>query len=271
MGLVKKYSQSRKNGITPKHHRGQNFLVDKNILGKIIATADIAPSETILEVGPGMGALTELLVKKAKRVVAVEIDKDLVEVLREKFASVKNLEIVKDDILEVSVPDVVSSYSIVANIPYNITSRFFRKFLEGDTRPERMVILLQKEVAQRMTARVPDMNLLALSVQLFSTIRIAFPVSRGCFSPRPRVDSAVVVLTLKKEKDLPSKEIRGAFFTLAKAAFSQKRKQCAQTIAKKCGIPLKEVHAAFEKCGVGTKARAEEISLEQWLVLARLV
>lgn len=260
-----------------KRHRGQNFLVDKNILAKIVETAGIKPSETILEVGPGMGALTEELVKRAKAVIAVEIDKDLFSHLSERFIDCKNLSLIKDDILNIDISSLlhdvssfkfqVSRYSIVANLPYNITSRFFRKFLEAEPQPERMTVLVQKEVASRMTARPPDMNLLALSVQLFCDVKVAFGVSRSCFRPKPKVESAVVNLLIHPER---AERVEWVL-RLAKTAFSQKRKQCAQTIGKKLDIPLATIRDAFQKADIGSRARAEEISLKQWLALAEHV
>lgn len=277
--------------FAPKRHRGQNFLIDKNILKKIADMAAITKDDIVLEVGPGTGALTTELVKRAKRVIAVEIDRDLFSFLEEKFADCENLTLVKDDILSVDVASLLQQdigcrtqrikngfqtipytlypipYSIVANLPYNITSRFFRKFLEEESaRPKAMIVLVQKEVAQRMIARPPDMNLLALSVQLYADIHIAFSVSRHCFRPKPKVESAVVQLNIIARS--ARNDSAKAILHLAKAAFSEKRKQCAKTIAKKCGIPLERMHAAFDSAGVPLTARAEEISIEQWTRLS---
>lgn len=280
----------------PKRHRGQNFLVDKNIVRKIVAAAGLTKESVVLEVGPGTGNLTEELIKRAGQVIAVEIDKDLFAHLQKRFADAPNLTLIKDDILDVDVVLLLqrvkqviggrlsvigfrelqpltsnllplTSYSVVANLPYNITSRFFRKFLEDESRPEKMIVMVQKEVADRMRAVPPDMNLLALSVRLFAKVKVLFPVSRTCFSPKPRVESAVVALQCHPES------VEGSYarniFRLARAGFSSKRKYCASNINREIGIPLAAIHAAFESMGLSPKVRAQEISLEQWKKLAK--
>lgn len=267
--------------MKPKRHRGQNFLIDGNIVRKIIAAARLTKDSVVLEVGPGKGALTEELVKGVGRVIAVEIDKDLFASLEKKFVDTPNLTLIKDDILDVDVASLlqrvigdrlsVIGYLIVANIPYNITSRFLRKFLEVGPRPKKLVVMVQKEVAERMTATAPDMSLLALSVQLFSTPRILFPVSPNCFFPKPRVQSVVMELRIKADRELPSVATRETLFRLAKAAFSEKRKQCAKLISKKCDLEPERVLAAFEKVDLDPRARAESISVQQWLELVHML
>lgn len=256
--------------IIPKRHRGQNFLIDRNIVRKIVNAAQLTKDSIVLEVGPGTGNLTEELIKRAGQVIAVEIDKDLFAHLQKRFADAQNLTLIKDDILDVDPTSYLlqaTSYVIVANLPYNITSRFFRKFLESELRPERMVVMVQKEVAERMRAVPPNMNLLALSIQLFADIKVLFPVSRTCFSPKPRVDSAVVALERHPEpvEGSHAKNI----FRFARAGFSSKRKYCASNINREIGIPLAKIHAAFEELGLSPKVRAQEISLEQWKELTQ--
>lgn len=184
----------------PKHHRGQNFLTDRNVLNNIVQRAHVGLTDTVVEIGAGTGNLTELLARKAGRVIAIEIDRDLIPVLEKRCSAYPNVEIVKDDARAFDPESYElqpGGYCVVANIPYNITSMIIRKFLEETPRPSRMVLLIQKEVAERICAHPPHMSIMALSVQYFATPKILFPVSRNCFTPRPAVDSAVIEIAVK--------------------------------------------------------------------------
>jgi 16S rRNA (adenine1518-N6/adenine1519-N6)-dimethyltransferase len=262
-------------GIQPLHRRGQNFLVDNNIIKKIISAANIKKTDTIMEIGSGSGELTAQLAARAKKVYAVEIDPHLFEIVDARFRGNDTVILIQDDIR--AVPQETfgkknGSYRVIANIPYHITSHILRKFLEHDPRPHDMILLMQKEVAQRIVARPPRMSLLAVSVQYYADAKILFSVSRNSFFPKPNVDSAVVRLVVKKEFIQKSNGMHNDavfFFSLVRAAFSAKRKQCAQTIAKKLHVPLQKILMAFQKADIPEKARAQEISVEQWARIAR--
>lgn len=260
--------------IQPKRHRGQNFLIDSNVLQKIFSAIEFEKTDTVLEVGAGFGVLTGELLPRVRRVIAVELDKELAQILRTTFSSAPNLEIIQDDILALPLSRFGAhdgSYGVVANLPYNITSRFLRKFLEGLPRPRVLYLLVQKEVAQRMCTKAGDMNLLALSVQYFSHPRILFPVSRNCFYPKPRIESAYIALNVKTAGELLFPGQTARMFALARAAFSEKRKQCARTIARKLALSPTAVLQAFQQLGITPAARAQEISLDQWKALSTLL
>ena len=250
---------------------GQHFLTSAAIAKRMVESANIQPTDVVLEVGPGRGMLTQFLVEKAKKVIAVEKDRQFVPYLREKYKNAKNLEVVEGDILKheawnmkygTSFKFQVSSFKIVANLPYYITSRFLRLFLEEmPNKPQSMTLMVQKEVAERICAKPPNMNLLALSVQAFGKPRILFRVAAGSFSPPPEVDSAVIAIenisdAFFKKHHISPKE----FFELPKKAFSQKRKMLRSSFPKE-----KE----FRKWNIRNfeKKRPQELSLEDWAIM----
>jgi 16S rRNA (adenine1518-N6/adenine1519-N6)-dimethyltransferase len=254
--------------ITLKRHRGQHLLHDANILKKIIDAAHIDSGETIVEIGPGTGNLTLLLASRARSVIAVEIDRDLVRILRERIIGVPNIQIIQDDAR--TVPNATfgakdGAYSVVANIPYNITSMLVRKFLEERPRPARMILLMQKEVARRLCARPPHMSILALSVQYYAVPRILFPVSRNSFSPKPHVDSACVEIVVSP--DIPPTNEQEIFFRLVTAGFSSKRKLLASNLSLAFGQSRERVLDAFCAAGIPSGSRAQELSLSAWRAL----
>ena len=265
-----------------KKHRGQNFLTDKNILKKIIEHACIKRTDTVVEIGAGTGNLTELLAQKAKRVIAIEIDRDLIPLLQERCAPYDNVEIVKDDARAFNPKRYTLNpkrYLVVANIPYNITSFIIRKFLEEDPQPARLLLLIQKEVAQRICAKPPHMSMLALSVQYFALPKILFPVSRNSFSPKPAVDSAVIEIVLRPSV-IPS-EVRSpdgalnveqdSFFRAITAGFSSKRKLLSSNLAKSYALPREKILELFTDAEINPTARAQELSLEQWMLLTEKI
>ncbi|MEK7649007.1 MAG: 16S rRNA (adenine(1518)-N(6)/adenine(1519)-N(6))-dimethyltransferase RsmA [Patescibacteria group bacterium] len=259
----------------PKRHRGQNFLIDKNILRKIIDVAAIRRDEIIVEIGAGTGILTEALAQRAKKVIAVELDKGLIPVLQKNIQEYPNVEIVQDNCLDIPLErygKADSDYAVVANIPYNITSRLIRIFLEGHPQPSRMILLVQREVVDRMCAKPPHMNLLALAVQYYADVRRLFDVSRHCFSPKPSVKSAVVSIVPNKSTLVKGDAARTAlhektFFKLISAAFKGKRKKLASTLFEATHIPKKDIEAILIRLHLSSSARGQELSLEQWLAL----
>ncbi len=244
---------------------GQNFLQDPYALEKITAAAEILPTDTVLEVGPGLGALTRHLARAARQVIAVELDGGLLAPLRELLSGYTNVEIVHGDMLALAPAEIVpaSDYLVVANIPYYITSALLRHLLETTPRPHRVVLTVQKEVAERICASPPDMSLLALSVQVYGTPRIAAVIPAGAFYPKPKVDSAVVRIDLSPAPFIPY-TLLDTFFALAKAGFSQKRKQLRNSLAAGMRKSPAESEAILRAAGIDPKRRAETLTLEEW-------
>ena len=243
-------------------HLGQNFLIDKNILEKIIATADIKPNDVILEIGPGTGILTLELAKYAKRVIAVEKDKRMCEFLKNVLIAqnVRNVEIINEDILNYvgRAMSYIKGYKLVANLPYYITSPVIRKFLETPNKPKLMVLMVQKEVAQRICAKPGKMSLLAVAVQFYAKPEIIAYVSKNAFYPVPKVDSAIIKITPRPDVGHAMSYIDAKkFFDLVKRGFLAKRKML------KNNIP----NINFEKIGLNPKCRAEELSVDDWVRL----
>jgi 16S rRNA (adenine1518-N6/adenine1519-N6)-dimethyltransferase len=267
--ILKKYK------IEPRRSAGQNFLIDENILRKIVGAAELKNTDNVLEIGPGVGILTEQLVKSAKQVTAVELDKSLHFVLKKEFKGVKNLELINADILELKEADLKKifnnePYKIVANIPYNITSFVFRKFLEQfEYKPTEIVLLVQKEVAKRLVAKPGDLSLLAVSVQYFSEPKIVDYVSKNCFYPAPEVDSAIILLKVKNEK-FDADENKN-FFRVVKIGFSAKRKQLLNNLINGLKIDREVLKEIFNKIGIKDTARAQELSVENWKLIVKLI
>jgi 16S rRNA (adenine1518-N6/adenine1519-N6)-dimethyltransferase len=256
--------------IRPKKGLGQNFLVDPAHRARIVAAADLSSHDSVLEVGPGPGVLTELLAQQARRVVAVELDDRLIPFLRERFAGRPHVSILHGDILETDPAQLVEGqpYKVVANLPYYITSAVIRHLLESDPAPEVLVLTVQREVAERMIAQPPDMSLLALGTQFYSTGKIVARIPPGAFYPVPKVESAVV--RLDRRAELTASDITAdRFFAVARAGFSQPRKQLRNSLASGLGIAPAEVEAWLGRAGVDPKRRAETLSLEEWAELVR--
>ncbi|HXK40992.1 MAG TPA: 16S rRNA (adenine(1518)-N(6)/adenine(1519)-N(6))-dimethyltransferase RsmA [Candidatus Paceibacterota bacterium] len=245
--------------IIPKKSLGQNFLVNKGVVQKILNAAEITNSDLVLEIGTGKGVLTEELRKKANRVIAIEKDHRLINDLKNTFREFSNVEIIEDDVFKFDPYSIIHiPYKIVANIPYYITSHLLKTIFEKWPMPGLVVLMVQKEVAQRITAKPPHMNLLALSVQFFAEPKIISYVSRGSFRPIPKVDSAIIRLVPRRETRITDQEFREKFFRLAKTAFAGKRKQLKNTVGLE----------RLTKVGIKPESRPEELSLEDWLKLA---
>ncbi len=258
-----------------KKSLGQNFLVNPHILDKIVVAADVSKDDIILEVGPGTGLLTKKLADKAGRVVAIEKDHRLIEILNETFKNYPNVEIFEDDALELNIQDTRykipdTDYKIVANIPYYITSNFLRKISEDWPQPKLIVLTIQKEVAQRIIVKTPHMNLLALSIQYYFEPKIIGFISRNNFRPVPNVDSAIIKLIPNGPKT-DNKENIKKLFELMRTGFSEKRKQLATLLSKKLKLDKERILDAFGKEGIKENARAENLSIEQWEELNKLL
>jgi len=253
--------------LHPSRSKGQNFLITESVYDDIVAAAELDKKDTVLEVGPGLGFLTARLAKEAGQVVAVELDDKISALLQIALDSqtVENVTLLNQDILRFNPSDLPAAYKIVANLPYNISSIFLRTFLEQKNYPERMVLLLQKEVAERLLAKPGGMNLLALSVQFYSQPEIIRLVKSGNFWPEPKVDSALVRLKLDSSRsDGYSDSEKKAFFRLARVGFSAKRKMLKNNLAAGLGIDLTLAIELLKSANLPLQVRAEDLSLDDW-------
>ncbi|MFH1657650.1 MAG: 16S rRNA (adenine(1518)-N(6)/adenine(1519)-N(6))-dimethyltransferase RsmA [bacterium] len=252
----------KKHTTSPLKQFGQNFLVNKGVLAKIIVAAEITDQDTIIEVGPGLGVLTQELAQKAKKIVAVEKSREMIEILEETLKGFKNIEIIREDILKLGIENY-GKYKVVANLPYYITSPTIRKFLEAKNQPQKMVLMVQKEVAQRICAKPPEMSLLAVAVQFYGRPKIISRVSRGSFWPIPKVDSAILEIIPHPGATTDSQQ----FFKIVKAGFAYPRKQLINNLSR--GANKETVEKWLEQNDINPSQRAETLSLEDWLNLTK--
>jgi 16S rRNA (adenine1518-N6/adenine1519-N6)-dimethyltransferase len=259
-----------KYNLRPRKGLGQNFLADPNILRKIVEAADLAPDATVLEIGPGLGMLTRFLSRAAGRVVAVELDEALFGLLRQELSGLPNLELVQGDILQLDVGGLVEgpSYTVVANLPYYITSAAIRHVQEASPPPQRIVLTVQREVAERIVAAPGELSLLAVSVQFYGRPRIVARIPAGAFVPPPKVDSAVVRIDTHPAPPVEVADVE-AFFRVVRAGFGQKRKQIKNSLAAGLGLPGGEAAAALARAGIDPQRRAQTLGLAEWAELTR--
>ncbi|NQV87925.1 MAG: ribosomal RNA small subunit methyltransferase A [Parcubacteria group bacterium] len=260
-----------------KKSLGQNFLKAKKALNDIAHVAELNKKDLVLEVGPGKGALTEILLEKAGRVITVEKDEVLVKFLEEKFAkeiSEEKLKLITGDILNFNLSNFTDfmdfklstgNFKVAANIPYYITGQFLRKFLSGKCQPSLMVLMLQKEVAKRIVAQDNKESILSLSVKVYGTPKYVDTVEARYFSPAPKVDSAILLIS-QISKDFFKDISEEKFFEVMKAGFAHKRKQLSGNL--KSHFKNKNVEIILEKFGIDKKTRAEDISLKNWAQIA---
>ncbi len=253
-------------GIYPKKGLGQNFLLDPSALGEIVEVGGVTSADTVLEVGAGLGSLTRVLAAAARQVIAVELDERLFPILKEVIAPFTNVTLKQGDILALDPADLVDEpgYLVVANIPYYITSAVIRRLLEARHKPGRLVLTVQREVAERICAKPGGMSLLALSVQVYGTPRIVKRIPAGAFYPVPKVDSSTVRVDLYPGGPAIPAEKLDVFFRLIKAGFSQKRKMLRNTLAAGLRITPAEAGALLETAGIDPQRRAETVSIEEW-------
>lgn len=264
----------RAHGLRPDKRLGQNFLQDESALRKIVAAAEIQPTDAVLEIGAGLGSLTRHLARLARCVVAVELDARLLPALREVLAGYENVEIIRGDILslppgEIVPPQETGCLKVVANIPYYITSAILRHLLNASPHPERMILTVQKEVATRICAAAGELSLLALSVQVFGHPEVVAHIPAGAFYPRPKVDSAVLRVRLYPQPLIPTNELE-AFFRLARAGFGQKRKTLLNALAAGLGQPKTTLAPLLTAAGIDPKRRAQTLSIEEWRALTKI-
>ena len=264
--LLKKYN------IYPSKRLGQNFLVDEGILKKIVEAAELSKNDIVLEVGPGIGNLTVELAKSVKKVIAVEKDQDLVRILKELLDcwKVRNVRIVEGDIrkIENCKLKIENCYKVVANIPYYLTSPLIRKFLEASNAPKEMILMVQKEVAQRICAKPPKMSILAVSVQFYAKPEIISFVSKKSFWPQPKVDSAIIKIKplINADKRLINADL---FLKTVKTGFSQPRKQLANNLSNGLKMDKGKVKNWLLKNGIQPTQRAETLTINDWTNLTK--
>ena len=246
---------------------GQHFLVDKEVLGRIISTADLSPEDTVVEVGPGRGALTRQLVRSAKVVIAIEMDSRLADTLADRLGNPPGLRVIHADAREVDLARIledVGQYKVVANLPYYAANPILRRFLESPTRrPALMVVMVQEEVARRMVAQNGRMSILAVGVQLYGTPRIICRVPPSAFVPPPKVSSAVVRVDVLGSPALELDNEDG-FFGLVRAGFFAPRKQLRNSLQLGLGISAVDVTSLLELADLDPKRRPENLSIEDW-------
>ena len=251
---------------------GQNFLVEESVVNRIAKAAELTPEDTVLEIGPGIGTLTQALAMTGASVVSVELDKRLIPVLRETVGAYENVRVVQGDILKINIPETVQaeSFKVCANLPYYITTPIIMNLLEQKLPLERLVVMVQKEVAERMTAPPGGREYGAISVamQYYTEPKIAFIVKAGSFLPAPKVDSAVLVC---KKRSAPPVDVpdEKTFFKVVAAAFSVRRKMLTNSLKNMGGLTGEQVKAWLERAGIDGKRRAETLSLEEFAKLAR--
>ena len=256
--------------INAKKSLGQNFLYDEAILARIADAADVNDADDVLEVGPGLGSLTKELARRANRVVAVELDDRMIPILEGELSGFDNLKIVHQDILKIRPEDEFArsqSYKVVANVPYYITGAILRHLLQTEVQPSCMVLTVQKDVAERMTASPGKMSLMAVSTQFYGRVRMAFNLSAGSFYPKPKIASSVVKIDVNRRPE-GAKSVTDdkLFFRIAKIGFSQKRKQLLNNF-KGLGLEKSAVSTWCDAAGIDGKRRAETLSIDDWVSL----
>ena len=261
----------RQHQLYPRKSLGQNFLIDNNALEKVVNAGEISNIDNVLEIGAGLGSLTRFLARAANRVIAVELDDHLMPILKMVLEPEKNVELVYGDILKLDPAQLMKEdgYLVVANIPYYITSAIIRHLLASPQKPRRMVLTIQKEVAQRICAKPGDLSLLALSVQIFGEPKIVATIAAGAFYPPPKVDSSVIRIDLFKEPIIPSENL-DTFFRLAKAGFGQKRKMLRKSLSAGLSWNVDKTVDLLLSCNIDPTRRAETLNLTEWKKLTEV-
>lgn len=254
--------------LDPRKGLGQNFLVEHKALIKIVNSAELSLQDSVLEIGAGLGSLTRLLATAAGEVKAVEIDPRLLPALNEVVGRYPNVQVIEGDILALDPGQIVGKpgYVVVANIPYYITSAIIRHLLENPVKPARLVLTMQREVAERICAEPGDLSLLALSVQVYGTPRISAIIPAQAFYPAPKVDSATLRVDLHPQPVFNDRQ-REQFFTLIRAGFSQKRKMLRNTLSAGLHLPADTAADFLRAAGIDPGRRAQTLNLVEWKTL----
>jgi 16S rRNA (adenine1518-N6/adenine1519-N6)-dimethyltransferase len=258
-------------GIRPNKGYGQNFLFERGLVQRMVRQAGVGPGDTVVEIGPGLGILTDELLRKAGKVVSIELDRTLWPHLRQVFGDDPRFTLVEGDALTVDLADLIApgeSWMVVANLPYSAGTAIVRRMLELPHPPRRLAVMLQLEVAERMIASPPDMSVLGVATQFYAEGGIAFRVAPEVFIPPPNVESAVAILDLRPEPPLPPDQ-RDRFFRIVNAGFRQKRKQVANSLAAALDLPKEMVSEWLQRAGIDPMRRAQTLTVAEWCELTR--
>ncbi len=275
--LLRRFNLRARKGL------GQHFLIDESVIGLVASAAELAPTDIVIEVGPGLGVLTRELARQVGYLLTVELDSRLAAILQKTLAPFSNVTIINDDILQIKpevllqkvpagFPGLVEgtlSYKVVANLPYYITSPVLRHFLEAALRPGLIVVMVQREVAEAIAAEPGKMSVLSVGVQFYGKPEIAGCVPARCFYPVPEVDSAILKVRVYPEPPLAVSDEAG-FFRLVRAGFAAARKQLANSLSQGLNVPKADVLSLLEEAGITSTRRAETLTLEEWAELWRV-
>jgi len=257
----------KKYGLRPSKFRGQNFLIDKNVVQNIIKACELGRGDKILEIGPGLGVLTDELSKKAKKILAVDIDANILDILDHEF-DWNNVELIRKDILklpnEIIAERLGRDYFLVSNLPYQISSEVLEKFLTQKPKPKKIIIMVQREFGERMLEGAPHANLLSLMVEFNADVKKLFRVSKNSFWPVPKVDS-VIMEVIPRDRKFLSKEEQIIFWDMVKSGFRSKRKYLISNLDKYTNIPKKIITSSFDELELDRKIRPENLGLKDWL------
>lgn len=272
MDLVKKH------GFKFTKSLGQNFLIDDNIVDKIVAGAGIGPGDKIIEVGPGIGTLTREMASRAQNLMAVEIDKNLIPILEDTLGDYDNVKVVNEDIIKADIRGLIDEnlgggpVKLVANLPYYITTPIIMRFLEENINVTDIVVMVQKEVAERMNAQPggKDFGALSVAVQYYCDTEIVAKVPRHLFVPQPNVDSIVIALRVRPERKYKVDD-EDLYFKVVKAAFGQRRKTLLNSISSMGNLSKDQVKEALEEAGIDPKRRGETLSLDEFAILSNVI
>ena len=256
-----------------KKSLGQNFLKSKRVLARICEAGELSSRDIVLEIGPGKGALTEKLLERGVQVIAIEKDDSLIPFLQEKFTNetkTGQFILLNQDILDFSIPKNIKKYKLIANIPYNITGAIFKKFLEEEKQPEKMVLLVQKEVAERIVARNKKESILSISVKIYGLPKYITTVGKKFFSPSPKVDSAVILISDISKNTFNGNISEKKFFEILKAGFAHKRKLVLSNLTKTFK-QKDELERIFNKLEINKNSRAENLTAQNWVDIAKQV
>ncbi len=269
----------RQFGFKPKKSLGQHFLIDEAVLERILSAAELSPGDIVVEIGPGLGILTEGLAKRGARVIAVELDSKLVALLKKRLDPLSNVKIIHADILKVkpqqvlqdnlSASELSRGYKVIANIPYYITSPVLSHFLEAQHKPLKMVVMVQKEVGEAIAAVPGKMSLLSVRTQFYSQPTIVSYVPAASFYPPPKVDSVILRLDIYSQPPIEVSDVAG-FFDIVIHGFSSPRKQLRNSLAHSLEMPPSQVASLLENAGIEARRRAETLSLKEWRELWKI-
>lgn len=240
---------------------GQNFLISKNIVKKLIDLSSLNKNDFVLEIGSGLGSITIELLNRVDKVLAIEKDNRLVKILNEEL-SFDNLEIINQDILDFD-ENQLEEYSVISNLPFSISTAVIRKFLESNNPPKKLIVITQREVAERMKATPPNMSFLSVVIQFYADVKILFNISKGNFFPNPKIDSSVVKIVPKEKINIDKNE----FFKLVEAGFSSPRKKAINNISSRLKIDKDKLENIFNELKIDLGRRAETFTIEEWIKL----